>query len=67
MKFNQEQMIEYLNMEAKYRELQDRAERLFKTDEVRNDEALYADLCRRYAIATIEIIKLRSWVRGASV
>jgi hypothetical protein len=59
MKFNAEQVTEYLNMEAANREMDAHFKRL-------NPEAEnYEDLCRRYAQATIQMIKLRSFVRGA--
>jgi hypothetical protein len=65
MKFNQEQRIQYLNMEATFIELEKKFTGLMEIQEVRDDPALFADLCRRYAIAVIEITKLRAWVRSA--
>jgi hypothetical protein len=64
MKFNAEQVTEYLNMEAAYREM----ERMFKELTTERDltDGEYAELCRRYAQATIQIIKLRSFVRGSN-
>jgi hypothetical protein len=63
MKFNMEQLTEYLNMEAAYRELTTRFKELADTE---MGEADYADLCRRYAQATIHMVKLRSFVRGGN-
>lgn len=60
MKFNAEQVTEYLNMEAAYREMTAQFERL--SPDVEN----YADICRRYAQATIHMVKLRSFVRGSN-
>jgi hypothetical protein len=65
MKFNAEQITEYLNMEAAYREMTAQFKQL--TTERDMDEADYADLCRRYAQATIHMVKLRSFVRGSKV
>lgn len=65
MKFNQEQRIQYLNMEATFTELEKKFTGLMEMEEIRRDEVLFADLCRRYAIAVIEITKLRAWVRSA--
>jgi hypothetical protein len=62
MKFNAEQVTEYLNMEAKYREMTEAFKQV--TAEEMTD-ADYADICRRYAQATIHMVKLRSFVRGA--
>ena len=67
MKFNQEQRIAYLNMEARYREIEAKATELLETDEVRNDPNATERVCRQYAQALIEITKLRAWVRGAQV
>jgi hypothetical protein len=64
MKFNAEQVTEYLNMEAAYREMTAQFKRVSEMD---MDEADYTDLCRRYAQATIHMIKLRSFVRGSKV
>jgi hypothetical protein len=64
MKFNAEQMTEYLNMEAQYRDMTENFEELAP---LLTDEADYADLCRRYANATIHMVKLRSFVRGPKV
>ena len=63
MKFNAEQVTEYLNMEAAYREMTEAFKQVAAMD---MDEADYADLCRRYAQATIHMVKLRSFVRGSS-
>ena len=65
MKFNAEQRIAYLNMEATFKELEAKFLGLMEIEEVRQDGALYSDLCRRYAIAVIEITKLRAWVKTA--
>jgi hypothetical protein len=62
MKFNAEQVTEYLNMEAAYREM---TAHFKQVNPESLDEADYADLCRRYAQATIHMVKLRSFVRGA--
>ena len=65
MKFNQEQRIAYLNMEAMFKDLERKFNGLMELEHVRQDEALFADLCRRYATAVIEITKLRAWVKAA--
>jgi hypothetical protein len=62
MKFNAEQVTEYLNMEAAYREMTESFKNI-KHESL--DEADYADICRRYAQATIHMVKLRSFIRGA--
>jgi hypothetical protein len=64
MKFNQEQLIAYMNMEAQYKEMT-KAFEVMTTGEERAklEDAEYADLCRRYTYATIQMIKMRSWVR----
>ena len=63
MKFNAEQMTEYLNMEAQYK----RMDKAFKQVTPEHyTEAEFADICRRYAYATIQMVKLRSFVRGPS-
>lgn len=64
MKFNAEQVTEYLNMEAAYREMTAQFKQVTENE---MDEADYADLCRRYAQATIHMVKLRSFIRGARV
>jgi len=64
MKFNAEQVTEYLNMEAQYREMDAHFQRI-KPEDV--SEGKYDDLCRRYTYATIEMVKLRSFVRGSKV
>jgi len=65
MKFNAEQLTEYLNMEASYKDMT----RMFKQVTTERDmtEGEYEDICRRYAYATIQMIKMRSFVRGPSV
>jgi hypothetical protein len=63
MKFNAEQVTEYLNMEAQYKDMTARFKELADTE---MEEADYADLCRRYAQATIHMVKLRSFVRGSN-
>jgi hypothetical protein len=65
MKFNQEQLIQYLNMEARYREIEAKVLELLATESVRDDEEEFTRVCRSYAHAVIEITKLRAWVRGA--
>ena len=66
MKFNAEQLTEYLNMEAQYKDMTRKAELLFANkDEM--TEAQFEDLSRRYAYATIQMVKLRSFVRGPKV
>jgi hypothetical protein len=57
-------VTEYLNMEAAYREMTAQFKRVTENE---MDEADYADLCRRYAQATIHMVKLRSFIRGARV
>ena len=64
MKFNAEQLTEYLNMEAQYKDMTAHFEAI---DPETTGEADYADLCRRYAQATIHMVKLRSFVRGSKV
>jgi hypothetical protein len=64
MKFNAEQVTEYLNMEAAYREMTERAQVLFAHRDELTD-AQFEDLSRRYAQATLEMVKLRSFIRGA--
>jgi len=64
MKFNAEQVAEYLNMEAAYREMTAHFKQVTANE---MDDADYADLCRRYAQATIHMVKLRSFIRGAKV
>ncbi len=66
MKFNAEQMTEYLNMEAAYKEMTRKAEVLFANRGAITDEQ-FEYLCRRYANATIQMVKLRSFVRGPKV
>ena len=61
-RFNAEQVTEYLNMEAAYREMTAHFKQV-SAEEM--GEADYAEICRRYAYATIQMIKLRSFVRGA--
>lgn len=61
MKFNAEQITSYLNMEACYKEMTVQFKGI---DPETTEEADYTDLCRRYAQATIHMIKLRSFVRG---
>lgn len=64
MKFNQEQLIQYLNMEARYKEIEAKALELLATESVRDNEEEFTRVCRHYAQAVIEITKLRAWVRG---
>lgn len=63
MKFNAEQMTEYLNMEAQYRDMTEAFK--YVTPDSCGEE--YAEICRRYAYATIQMVKLRSFVRGPKV
>jgi hypothetical protein len=62
MKFNAEQITEYLNMEAQYKVMTKHFEQVSAME---MGEADYTDLCRRYAQATIHMVKLRSFVRGS--
>lgn len=64
MKFNAEQLTEYLNMEAQYKDMTKRAQELFDGGNL--SETDYEDLSRRYAYATIQMVKMRSFVRGPS-
>jgi hypothetical protein len=64
MKFNAEQMTEYLNMEAQYRDMTRHFQNITNQD-LTGEE--YAEICRRYAYATIQMVKLRSFVRGPKV
>ena len=66
VRFNAEQMTEYLNMEAAYKEMTRKAEVLFANRGAITDEQ-FEYLCRRYAYATIQMVKLRSFVRGPKV
>ena len=63
MKFNAEQVTEYLNMEAQYADMTRHFTELAMSEDITEED--YADLCRRYTQATIQMIKLRSFVRGA--
>ena len=63
MKFNAEQLTEYLNMEAAYKDMTAQFKRVTSGE---MDDTDYADICRRYAQATIHMVKLRSFVRGPS-
>ena len=63
MKFNAEQMTEYLNMEAQYRQMT-RAFQAMQPEVM--EDGKWEDICRRYAYATIQMVKLRSFVRGPS-
>lgn len=65
MKFNAEQLTEYLNMEAQYKDMSARAQELF-ADRDNLTDAQFEDLARRYAYATIQMVKMRSFVRGPS-
>lgn len=64
MKFNAEQMTEYLNMEAQYRDMNE-AFRAMQPEVM--EEGKWEEICRRYAYATIQMVKLRSFVRGPKV
>jgi hypothetical protein len=64
MKFNAEQLTEYLNMEAQYKDMTQTFEQI-KPDMVNEQE--FEDICRRYAYATIQMVKMRSFVRGPKV
>jgi hypothetical protein len=59
MKFNAEQITEYLNMEAQYKDMTARFKELADT---KMEEQDYADLCRRYTYATVQMVKMRSFV-----
>ena len=65
MKFNAEQVTEYLNMEASYRKMTEAFKEMTANEDMTNGE--YAEICRRYAYATIQMVKLRSFVRGPKV
>jgi hypothetical protein len=65
MKFNAEQVTEYLNMEAQYKDMTARFKEL--TADTEMEEQDYADLCRRYTYATVQMVKLRSFVRENKV
>lgn len=67
MKFNMEQMTEYLNMEVQYRDMTAKFRELADTEKSSLSDTQYADLCRRYTCATIEMVKMRSFVRGSKV
>ena len=69
MKFNAEQVTEYLNMEAQYKHMTKHFQELTAEGRAREglSEAEYEDICRRYAYATIQMVKLRSFVRGPKV
>ena len=64
MKFNMEQMTEYLNMEVQYRDMTAKFRELADTEKSSLSDTQYADLCRRYTCATIEMVKMRSWVKS---
>jgi hypothetical protein len=64
MKFNAEQLTEYLNMEAAYKDMTEHFKQVTAGEMSDTD---YADICRRYAQATIQMVKLRSFVRGSRV
>lgn len=66
MKFNAEQMTEYLNMEAQYKRMTEAFKKVTPENYVGSGEE-YAEICRRYAYATIQMVKLRSFVRGPKV
>jgi len=63
MKFNMEQITEYLNMEAQYADMTAHFKQVTEGEMSDTD---YADICRRYAQATIQMIKLRSFVRASN-
>jgi hypothetical protein len=63
MKFNAEQLTQYLNMEAQYKDMTARFKELADTEMEEQD---YADLCRRYTYATVQMVKMRSFVRGSN-
>ena len=67
MKFNAEQMTEYLNMEAQYADMTKHFKELTNPSAQDLTGEEYADICRRYAYATIQMVKLRSFVRGPKV
>lgn len=62
--FNAEQLTEYLNMEAQYKDMT----KVFRAMQPEvMEEKEYEDICRRYAYATIQMVKMRSFVRGPRV
>lgn len=65
MKFNAEQITEYLNMEAQYADMTRQFTEIAMSEDT--SEADYADLCRRYTYATLQMVKLRSFVKGSKV
>lgn len=65
VRFNAEQLTEYLNMEARYKDMTERFKAL--TAEPTLTDTDYEDICRRYAQATLQMVKLRSFVRGPMV
>jgi hypothetical protein len=64
MKFNAEQLTQYLNMEAQYKDMTQKFKELTDTETSDISDADYADLCRRYTYATVQMVKMRSFVRG---
>jgi hypothetical protein len=67
MKFNAEQITQYLNMEAQYADMTRRFKEVTDTETSTISDADYADLCRRYTFATVQMVKMRSFVKGAKV
>jgi hypothetical protein len=65
MKFNAEQVTEYLNMEAAYADMTRHFTEVAMSEDITEED--YADLCRRYTYATLQMVKLRSFVRGPRV
>ena len=63
MKFNAEQITEYLNMEAQYKDMTKQFQNITGGN---LSEEQYEDICRRYTYATIQMVKLRSFVRGSN-
>ena len=67
MKFNAEQLTEYLNMEAQYKDMTKVFQSITGKEREALSDAEYEDICRRYAYATIQMVKMRSFVRGPRV
>lgn len=64
VRFNAEQLTEYLNMEAQYKDMTAHFRQVTSGEMSDTD---YADICRRYTYATIQMVKLRSFVKGPRV
>ena len=61
---NQEQIIQYLNAEAQYKQIQEMVAELLETGAVREDEEAFKRVCLSSAQAAIRIAQLRASVRG---